>query len=53
MGTVVVSSIGNSGATGTYSASAPGVGEAVIGVASFDNTHLRLPMFQISPEIAP
>ena len=53
MGTVVVASIGNSGATGTYSASAPGVGETVIGVASFDNTHVRLPMFQISPDGQP
>ena len=37
---VVVASIGNSGAAGLYSAGAPGLGEKVIGVASFDNTHV-------------
>lgn len=37
MGMVVVASIGNSGASGLYSAGAPGLGEHVIGVASFDN----------------
>lgn len=36
-GMVVVASIGNSGASGLYSAGAPGLGEKVIGVASFDN----------------
>lgn len=36
-GMVVVASIGNSGANGLYSAGAPGLGEHVIGVASFDN----------------
>lgn len=36
-GVVVVASIGNSGDNGIYSAGAPGVGEKVIGVASFDN----------------
>ncbi len=40
-GMVVVASIGNEGATGLYSAGAPGLGEDVIGVASFDNTHVR------------
>jgi minor extracellular serine protease Vpr len=40
-GMVVVASIGNSGASGTWSAGAPGVGEKVIGTASFDNTHYR------------
>jgi subtilisin family serine protease len=39
-GMVVVASIGNSGASGLYSAGAPGLGENVIGVASFDNTHV-------------
>ena len=39
-GIVVVASIGNSGANGIYSAGAPGVGNKVIGVASFDNTHV-------------
>jgi minor extracellular serine protease Vpr len=36
-GMVVVASIGNSGADGLYSAGAPGLGEKVIGVASFEN----------------
>ncbi|HLO02184.1 MAG TPA: S8 family serine peptidase [Symbiobacteriaceae bacterium] len=49
-GVVVVASIGNSGANGTFSASAPGVGEAVIGVASYDNTHVNLSLFTISPD---
>jgi subtilisin family serine protease len=49
-GVVVVTSIGNSGANGLYSASAPGVGKDVIGVASFDNTHNALPFFTVSPD---
>lgn len=40
-GMVVVASIGNEGDTGLYSAGAPGLGEDVIGVASYDNTHIR------------
>jgi subtilisin family serine protease len=50
MGTAVVSSTGNSGGTGAYSASVPGVGQEVIGVASFENTHVRLPVLRISPD---
>ena len=49
-GMVVVTSIGNSGANGLYSASAPGLGEKVIGTASFDNTHSALPTFTVSPD---
>ncbi|HEX4815437.1 MAG TPA: S8 family serine peptidase, partial [Nonomuraea sp.] len=49
-GMVVVASIGNSGANGLYSASAPGVGRNVIGVASFDNSHVALPVFTVSPD---
>jgi subtilisin family serine protease len=49
-GMVVVASIGNSGANGAYAAGAPGVGSKVIGVASFDNTHVRLPYFTIAPD---
>jgi len=49
-GVVVVASIGNNGANGLYSAGAPGVGSKVIGVASFDNTHITLPYFTISPD---
>lgn len=52
-GMVVIASIGNSGATGLYSAGAPGVGEKVIGVASFDNSHVQLNMFTVSPDDAP
>lgn len=51
-GVVVVCSIGNSGANGLYSAGAPGVGKKVIGVASFDNTHVVLRTFTISPDNA-
>jgi subtilisin family serine protease len=49
-GMVVVASIGNSGASGLYSAGAPGVGKRVIGVASFDNTHVTLSTFTVSPD---
>lgn len=49
-GVVVVASIGNSGANGLYSAGAPGLGKKVIGVASFDNTHVALSTFTISPD---
>jgi minor extracellular serine protease Vpr len=49
-GMIVVASIGNSGASGLYSASAPGLGKNVIGVASFDNTHVLLPAFTITPD---
>ena len=49
-GVSVVASIGNSGANGLYAASAPGVGAKVIGVASYDNSHVRLPTFTISPD---
>jgi minor extracellular serine protease Vpr len=52
-GMVVVASIGNSGANGVYSAGAPGLGEKVIGVASFDNTHIALASFTISPDDTP
>jgi subtilisin family serine protease len=52
-GMVVVASIGNDAATGVYSAGAPGVGEKVIGVASFDNTHTNLPTFALSPDNRP
>ena len=51
-GIVVVASIGNSGANGIYSAGAPGVGNKVIGVASYDNSHVRIASFTISPDNA-
>ena len=41
-GMVVVASAGNSGATGLYSTGAPSVGDKVISVASFDNTHIAV-----------
>jgi subtilisin family serine protease len=47
-GIVVVASIGNSGANGVYSAGAPGVGDKVIGVASYDNSHVRAPGFTLA-----
>lgn len=49
-GVVVVASIGNNGAAGTWSAGAPGVGEKVIGVASFDNTEYDARMFTVTPD---
>lgn len=49
-GVVVVASIGNNGAEGTWSAGAPGVGEKVIGVASFDNTEYDARMFTVTPD---
>jgi minor extracellular serine protease Vpr len=48
-GMVVVASIGNSGASGLYSASAPGLGSKVIGVASFDNTNAQFATFTVTP----
>jgi minor extracellular serine protease Vpr len=51
-GVVVVASIGNSGANAVgsnlYAAGAPGLGEKVIGVASFDNTSVFLPYFTVN-----
>jgi minor extracellular serine protease Vpr len=52
-GIVVVASIGNSGANGLYAGGAPGLGEKVIGVASFDNTHIQALSFTLSPDNLP
>ncbi|PKO06549.1 MAG: peptidase S8 [Chloroflexi bacterium HGW-Chloroflexi-3] len=49
-GMVVVASIGNSGASGLYAAGAPGLGEKVIGVASFDNSHVFLNYFEVNDQ---
>jgi subtilisin family serine protease len=49
-GMVVVASIGNNGANGLYAAGAPGLGEKVIGVASYDNTSVTLTKFTITPD---
>ena len=46
-GVVVVAPAGNSGSTGLYSLGAPGVGEKVIGVASFDNIKVELKTFEV------
>ncbi|MGH2451062.1 MAG: S8 family serine peptidase [Candidatus Limnocylindria bacterium] len=48
-GMVVVASIGNNGASGVYSTGAPGNGDKVIGVASFDNSHVVLNTFTVTP----
>ncbi len=47
-GVVVVASIGNSGASGLYSAGAPGLGKDVIGVASFDNIGNVADLFKVN-----
>ena len=44
-GVVVVVSMGNDGTLGLFAGSAPGVGEKVIGVASFDNIKQNLAAF--------
>lgn len=51
-GVVVVCSIGNSGTSGVWAAGAPGVGEKVIGTASFENTAITQPAFTLSPDDA-
>ncbi len=48
-GVVVVTSIGNNGGNGLYSATAPGVGRKVIGTASFENTHINVASFIANP----
>lgn len=48
-GMVVVASIGNNGANGVYSAGAPGLGSKVIGVASYDNSHINALTFNVNP----
>jgi minor extracellular serine protease Vpr len=49
-GVVVVASIGNDGTIGLYAAGAPGVGERVIGVASYDNVAVDQPAFTVTPD---
>lgn len=48
-GVVVVASIGNEGEDGLHAAGAPGVGENVIGVASYDNTKIKTASFVVNP----
>ena len=52
-GVVVVASIGNSGADGVYSNGAPGVGDGVIGVASYDNTFVNINSATVTPGAPP
>jgi subtilisin family serine protease len=49
-GMVVVASTGNEGAYGLYSAGAPGLGEKVIAVASYDNAYTYLPYFTVDDQ---
>lgn len=49
-GVVVVASIGNSGTSGLWAASAPGVGLKVIGVAAFMNTFVNQAAITVSPD---
>lgn len=49
-GVVVVAAAGNSGSSGIYASGAPGVGEKVISVASFDNLQSTSPAFTITPD---
>ncbi|MDV6012794.1 S8 family serine peptidase [Haloechinothrix sp. LS1_15] len=52
-GMVVVASIGNSGANGVYSSGAPGLGEQVIGVASYENSHISVHTAEANPSGEP
>jgi subtilisin family serine protease len=49
-GTIVVLSAGNSGTNGLYSLSSAGNAKDVIGVASFDNSHVELRTFTAKPD---
>ena len=49
-GVVMVASIGNDGASGLWAAGAPGVGNKVIGVASYDNTKFVADVFTVTPD---
>lgn len=49
-GVVVVAAAGNAGADGLYFSGTPAVGKKVISVASFDNTHMNLSAFRITPD---
>jgi minor extracellular serine protease Vpr len=49
-GMVVVAAAGNEGESGLYSAGAPGLASKVIGVASYDNTHVAAIVFKANPD---
>ncbi len=51
-GVVVVASIGNEGDLGTWAAGAPGVGDKVIGVASYDNTQITANAVAVGDRLA-
>ncbi|WP_328591657.1 S8 family serine peptidase [Occultella glacieicola] len=51
-GVVVVASIGNEGDLGTWAAGAPGVGDKVIGVASYDNTQITANAVAVGDHLA-
>ncbi|MDF1521388.1 MAG: S8 family serine peptidase [Trueperaceae bacterium] len=50
-GMIAVTSAGNNGASGVYTIGAPGAGDAVITVASVDNTTLRYPAMEVGGEL--
>ena len=50
-GIVVVNSIGNEGASGTFSAGAPGTSEKAIGVASYDNAMVTQSAFVYGDDV--
>ncbi|MEA2564555.1 MAG: minor extracellular serine protease Vpr [Acidobacteriota bacterium] len=52
-GVIVVASAGNNGANGLYATGAPALGERVISVASFDNTHIHANALTLSPDNLP
>ena len=52
-GMVVIAAAGNDGTIGLYGSAAPGVGDRVVSVASFDNTFINLPAFTVSPDDTP
>ncbi|HVG09334.1 MAG TPA: S8 family serine peptidase [Thermoanaerobaculia bacterium] len=52
-GVIVVASAGNNGANGLYATGAPALGERVISVASFDNTHIHANAITLSPDNLP
>ncbi|MCU0691235.1 MAG: S8 family serine peptidase, partial [Polyangiaceae bacterium] len=51
-GVVVVASVGNRGSAGLFAAGSAGIGDNVIGVASFDNLVSTQPAFTVSPDNA-
>jgi subtilisin family serine protease len=49
-GVVVVAAQGNAASSGLYFVGSPAVGQKVIGVGAFDNTHMHLSAFSLSPD---